>query len=731
MILVIAEKPVLGKAIADAIPGSSLSKDGCIIKGNYTITWVFGHMLSLKEPEDYDIGYKDWNTSVLPIYFPNWSQKIGEDGNISKGQITKKQRVNQIGDLLKKADMVIHAGDPDDEGQLLIDELLRWFKYNGPVKRLDTANTTKEAMTKALKHLKDNKDYESYGWSAYARSVADLMVGINMSRLFTCKNNTLLTIGRVQTPTLGLVVARDALIEGHVKQRYYNILCDVKIKDKVIPTKLFYPKEAPEIIDGHILDKSFADKWAEYLNKKHLDRITISKKTEYESPPLPFNLVKLQTYCSSHFGYSPQEVLDITQTLRENHKAITYNRSDCQYLSEEHYSEAPSTLNTVFKNIGFIPSGYSTKIKSKCFDNSKITAHFAIIPTDETVNLKKLSEQERNVYLAICKYYIVQFMPDAEKEKTSFFCALDNGYSLKSVSTVILKPGYRSVFKDAEKDEISELSHLTDGIYEGDVLSVNIEEKETKPPSRYTKASLNEDMTCISKYVTDKNIKELLLAKDEGKEGEKGSIGTSATRSSIIENLIKRGFVKEEGKKLISTPLGRELYRILPDEIKKADMTAQWWSYQEDIQLGKKNYNTLITSVLAVIQKIIDNSDSYPLINNKATPQKGSNKTIIGKCPLCGGNVIEGKIGFGCSNWKEPTCCKFVIWKKSKLPMLQKITITASMAKKFLNGEEVHTKKLYSTNKNTLFEGNLCLKNDPKYGYTVAVAESTFQNWKK
>lgn len=727
MKLVIAEKPVLGRAIADAIPGPSTTENGCIKKGDYIITWVFGHMLSLKEPEDYDEGYKDWNIGVLPIYFPNWGMKIGSDKNITKGQMTKEQRVAQIGKLLKKADLVIHAGDPDDEGQLLIDELLRWFDFKGPVKRLDTANTTLEAMKKALNNLSDNKKHESYGWSAYARSVSDLMVGINMSRLFTCSNNTLLTIGRVQTPTLGLVVARDALIEGHIKQKYYDVYCSVNIDGNNIIAKLYPPKNEDDVY-CRINDKKTAEDWLKNLIGRHLTNIEVKKKKETEYPPLPFNLVKLQTYCSSHFGYSPKQVLEITQSLRENHKAITYNRSDCQYLSEEHFKEAPSTLKTVFSNIRFTPKGYDISIKSKCFDNSKISAHFAIIPTDEKVDLKKLTEEEKNVYLAVCKYYIAQFMPNAIKEKTSLLCKIEKGHSLKSVSTAVLNPGYRSIFSDAKKDKYSKLSLLNEGLYEGDISDAKIEEKETQPPSRYSKASLNEDMTRISKYVTDEHIKKLLLAKDEGKEGEKGSIGTSATRSDIIENLIRRGFIEEHNKKLKSTPLGRELYRILPDEIKKADMTAQWWSYQEDIQKGKIEYKRLIDSVYDTIKYIVEHVSDYPKIDSSII--QTSKHTVIGKCPLCGGDVVEGKKGFGCMNYKPPTNCKFTIWKKSKSSILSKITVTALMAKRLMAGQEIHTKRLYSKNKNKKFEGNICLKYDDKYGYYVAVADSTFNNKK-
>lgn len=716
MILVIAEKPVLGKAIADALPGTATMKNGCIYKGDYIVTWVFGHMLSLKEPEDYDIGYKSWNINSLPIFFKDWQVKIGKDGNLNKGQISKSQRVNQIGNLLKQADEVIHAGDPDDEGQLLIDELLRWFNYKGIVKRLDTANTTLVAMKKALSHMTDNKPHEPYGWSAYARSVADLMVGINMSRLFSCKNQTLLTIGRVQTPTLGLVVNRDLAIEGHHKQKYYTIACDINFNNDTVQADFIPSKTDSNLVDGHILSKEYAEQICNRLKGQVLKNINITKKIVYEAPPLPFNLVKLQTYCSGKFGYSPQQVLDITQSLRENHKAITYNRSDCQYLSEEHYKEAPVTMKTVIMNIRYKPKNLDMNLKSKCFDSSKISAHFAIIPTNQKVNLDKLSEAEKNVYLAICKYYIAQFMPKAKKEQTNLSIELGNGEAIKAISTVIIEQGYRSIFNEAEKDKASNLSKIPEGIYSGKITDTDIAEKETKPPSRYTKASLNEDMTCISKYVKDPKIKQLLLSKDEGKEGERGSIGTSATRSGIIESLVKRGFLREDGKKVISTALGRELYRILPDEIKKADMTAEWWAIQEEIQNGTANYNKLIDSVYDTIKHIVANVDNYPVVNSSIIAIKKKGGAVIGKCPRCGGDIIETKTGFCCSNWKEPTNCKFNIWKKSKSPLFAKTTFTAATVKKLLSGQSVKMKKLVSK-AGKEFEAEVKMKDDPSSQY--------------
>lgn len=732
MILVIAEKPSLGRDIADALPGNRTGSDRRYIdKGEYVVTWVFGHMLTLKEPEDYDVKYKKWSAEQLPIYFTDWGQKPGKDSQSGGRFESKADRINLIGELLKKSDSVIHAGDPDEEGQLLIDELLRWFKYDKPVKRLNTGDTTRAGLVKALGRMTDNKDSENEGWSAYARSVADLMVGVNMSRYFTCSNpGVLLTVGRVQTPTLGLVVNRDMQIEGHSKQIYYDIYADLAVNSaggiKKVQAK--YKKKTVKKDDdtGAIVNKLEAEEVLNGLINRQYDAV-IERKTVNEDPPLPFNLVKLQSYCSSHFGYNPQDVMDITQSLREKHKAITYNRSDCQYLSEEHFKEAPKTMAQVVQNINYRPKELDMTIRSKCFNDKNITAHFAIIPTNNRVDLGRLTERERNVYLAVCKYYMAQFLPKAVKEKTKLTAAVDGEYILTATASKVIKPGYLAIFKDIKREEPTELAEIPAGKYSAAAASGEIKEKETKPPSRYTKATLNEDMTRIAKYVTDPRIKKLLEMKDADKKGENGSIGTSATRSFIIDGLISKGYLQESGKKLISTPLGRELYRILPDEIKKADMTAEWWVMQEDIRQGKAGCNTLTENVLGTIERIIKNS--YPPVDQtvmtKAVTEKYS--VVLGTCPICGGNVVEGKKGYGCSNYKPPVSCKFVIWKKQTKGMFRKTNITKTMVKKWLSGKSVTCKKLMSK-ADKEFTAEVKLKPDPQNQYGPAQFELIFEN---
>ncbi len=726
MILVIAEKPSLGRDIADALPGQRGGGDGrrYIEKGDYVVTWVFGHMLTLKEPEDYDKRYKKWSLDDLPIYFDDWGMKVGSDSG--GGFESKSERVKLIGELLERSDSVIHAGDPDEEGQLLVDELLEWFKYDKPVMRLDTGDTTRGGLTKALGKMKDNRLCVNEGRSAYARSVADLMVGVNMSRFFTCLNKgALLTVGRVQTPTLGLVVARDMQIEGHVKQKYYDVYVDLDVHtgDATVRvrTKLRRKNAKKDDEDTAIIDRGEAQKLLAAIVGRELDNIKIERKTVKEPPPLPFNLVKLQSYCSSHFGYDPKEVMEITQSLREKHKAITYNRSDCQYLSEEHFKEAPKTMARVIENISYKPKGLDMKIHSRCFNDKNITAHFAIIPTDNKVDLGRLTERERSVYLAVCKYYMAQFLPHAVKEKTKLTADLGDGNELYAHSAKVISPGYLEIFRDIKRDEPTALSGIAPGVYCGKAADGSVEEKETKPPARYTKATLNEDMTRIARYVKDPEIKRLLELKDKDKKGENGSIGTSATRSAIIDGLIVKGYLEESGKRLISTPLGRELYRILPDEIKKADMTARWWAIQEDIRSGESDHNALTGSVLETIRSVI--SKEYPKADQTVMTKSVTERfhEVLGTCPLCGGNVIEGTKGFGCSNYKPPISCRFVIWKTRQSGMFKNAKITAPAVKKLLAGKTVRMRGLIA-NSGENFEADVALKTDKGAQYPVQLA---------
>lgn len=646
MRLFIAEKKVLGEAIAEALEGKANIKDSVIYKGNDVIVWCSGHLLTLREPESYNEKYKVWNMADLPIYFENWENAIPSEN---------RARVKQIGELIKQADEVVNCGDIDEEGQLLVDEILRWFHYTGPCKRLDTANTTVDALKKALLHMKDNKECEADGWSAYAREVADITFGINFTRYFSKSYNAKLPVGRVMTPTLGLVVNRDKAIESHKKIYYYILNVISQLNGKKISLKFVPDKQLPELEEGKFLSDAFLKELASFVKGK-TDTYTITKEKVKEPAPLPFNLTELNNYCGKKWGYNPDKVMKITQTLRDEHSAITYNRSDCQYLSTEHHKEAPGAISAICHNMQLPADKFDCSLVSRCFNDNNITAHFAIIPTNQKFDIGKLSEEQLNVYKAISQYYLIQFLPICEKEKTVVTApVIMNGKQVGKIeasASKILKPGFRVLLKaeDQDKEQDVNVTELPEGKCEGIISDTEIQKKETKPPQRYTQTSLFDDMTRISKYVDDPEIKKLLLEKDKEKKGENGSIGTSATRAEIIKKLIAVGYLEEikDKKKmiLVSTAKGRKFYDLLPDEIKKADTTAQWWVVQENIKNGQARYSDLTEGVVDLIRKVMTNFK----VTESDVSEFSFRATELCKCPACGGSILKGKYGPYCSD---------------------------------------------------------------------------------
>ena len=654
--LIIAEKPELAKSIVNAIDGKLNKNDGYFEKGNYVVTWAYGHILRLKTPEEYDKDNKSWDMKQLPIYFKNWG-KIPIDKSRKQFNVIKK--------LINECDEIINAGDIDEEGQLLIDEIIEYCKFKGTVKRIQTSAFNEDYLKKALKNLEPNSKYETWGKSANARAIADYMVGINLSRYFSILNGTTLSVGRVQTPTLGLVVNRDLAIENHIKEIYYDGYSDIDINGNIVKSKLEHKdnitfKNSEEL--KQILDS--------FLNRKL--QVSIKKQIKNENAPLPFNLTKLQSHISKKYKIKPDETLKITQDLREKYHAITYNRSDSQYLNEEHYKEAPGVIKKVLYNLNLkLNLDYNNLPHSKCFDNSKVTAHHGIIPTAVDLNLSKMSEKEQKVYKEISLFYLIQFVEVVKKEVTYLETEEQQGYKFKASSTKILDEGFKKYLdRSNNEDEESVLSRIKDGQYSGTIIKNDIKEIETKPLARYTQASLIEDMTRISKYVDDPEIKEILKRKDKDKEGENGSIGTSATRASIIQNLIKRGYIKEEKDKVISTELGREYYKILPDEWKRADLTAKWWIIQEEIRDGKSEQDKLLDSILNDIKNILSTRDVSKF---KLQKNYKNDKTIVGQCPICGKDIIESTKSFYCSGFKDG--CNFSIWKSIAGKKLTKTNI--------------------------------------------------------
>lgn len=685
MILIIAEKKELANAIAAALDGEEKTLGSFTVKGKYVVSYLGGHAMELKDPEEIDGRYKVWKEEDLPIYFYPWPRKV---------KLEKMGLVTQIRQHIKAAEYVIHAGDNDDEGQLLVDEIIEYLGYKGKVMRLDCGNTTKAGLKKAFERMTDNKEHVRAGLAAYARAVSDKTFGYSLTRHFSLINDIKLNVGRVKTPTLGLVVNRDRLIESHKKITFYDLFAKVDISGKITLLKLQQ--------DGLCQDKKALEEKIKRLIGKSCE-ITVMKKEQKEEPPLPFNLVKLQTFCGSAFACSPEKVMQITQRLRDEYKAITYNRSDCQYLTEDHFKEAPETLRATLDNLGMTKEDVDidTSRKSKAFNDKYVTLHFAIIPSGERVDLALMTEEERNVYTAIANRYLAQFARPCKKIVTEAICRTGEG-DFKASAAKIIDQGYREFAKNRPEEKIEPLNDIPQGRYRSIFSDIQIKEGETKPPKRYTESTLNEDLTRIARYVTDEKIKKLLLQKDDGKKGENGSIGTVATRSKIIADLIKDGYLKKEGKNIISTRLGREFYEALPGEIKKADTTALWWIHQEAITEGKEPPTALTESVLKTIEHVIRNYTQRTFNESKESIEN----EVVGRCPLCGRNVVsvENKKlrAYVCSN-KE---CKFIIWKNAFGGH-----INVANVKRLLEGRETMAIKMKSKKGNE-FKGKLRLNKD-------------------
>lgn len=682
--LIIAEKPELGKAVAAAIMPDAESVGGTLRNDQYCVVWAYGHLLALKEPEDYDEAYKDRNDiSLLPITFRNWEKKPKPDLTNYKGDVIRdnsyaRDRLALIGDLLKQYPNVINCGDPDDEGQLLIDEILEYFHYHGTVQRVLINDNLPDNIRRQFQQLQPNENFRQIGEAAYARQMADKAFGINYSRLASIRSGSFYTVGRVQSPTLNLVVERDRAIKNHVSRKYYELSCDyldipVAMRFRWSPNK--------EALDGetHVMNRDVAEAARNSLP----DRVDVTFQTSEKQihPPLPYNATELQADMNGRFGYSLSKTIEITQHLRDDYKAITYNRSDCQYLGMEHWEQAKDLLPRVMKNLGRqFPVDYS--IKSRCFDDGKISAHHGIIPQNTDVDLAAMSREERNVYTAICERYLMQFLPPLIKEVCTGSFRIPSG-TMKYSADRVKEKGFTQYFSEQENKESEPFLTGTHHLLKGEPV---ITSKNTKPAPKYTPKTLVKDMCGISKYVKDPKVKEILKEKDKEKVGENGSIGTVATRGAIVDNLIKRGLLDMDGKNIVSTEKGQALIDALPADCKTADVTARWWVKQEEIKEGKANVNDIMNEVADEFNECKDTAF-------QGLKRFSGGRPAVGKCPVCGKDIRKGrskKTGqpvWFCTGYKDG--CNFRIYDTIRY-FSDSINMTDAKVKALLEGKEIH-----------------------------------------
>ncbi|EAI6888657.1 DNA topoisomerase III [Campylobacter coli] len=673
MRLFIAEKPELGRAIAEGLDGNYKSGEGYIQKGDNIVTWAFGHILQLAKPEEYDEKYKLWKLEDLPL-------PIKEFKYLPKKESKKQLKI--ICDLIHsdKITSIVNCGDADDEGQILVDEIIQYSKTSKPVFRVLINDLTPKAVKEEIAKIKPNADFKGMSERGFARSQADWIVGINLTRAYTImarKNGYegILSVGRVQTPILSLIVNRDKEFENFKSINYYSLLGDFNINNNTIKARLK--------TEDKILDENLAKEIKESCENQNA-KINLKIENKKEYPPLPYNLLVLQAECAKLFGFSPDKTLEITQILREKHKAITYNRSDCQYLPETMFEQAPNILNIIKENLNsndeiqaLIASSDLT-IKSKAFNDANISAHYGIIPTQNKIS-SQLTQDELVVYNLIAKRFIIQFFHPREYQTTTINLEV-NQRIFTATQNKTTKSGFRSLWQNVDSEEeqennendINDLSILKNGDIAKCSL-IQIEKKQTKPRPYYTMTTLLKDLNSVAKYVSDERIKKLLMEKDKDKKGESGGIGTPATRSNHIKTLIEREYIEvsKDKKQIIkSTKKGRDLIKLSPKSLITPDMTALWFEQQKMIEISelrREQFLEEITKeVISEIQRI-DKNQEFKILDNENKPKI--------QCPQCNKGFlqrIKSKNGnswwWGCSEFKQG--CKAMYYDNNRKPKI-------------------------------------------------------------
>ncbi|KXB84775.1 DNA topoisomerase [Prevotella sp. DNF00663] len=683
MIVCIAEKPSVARDIA-RILGANSSKDGYMEGNGYQVTWTFGHLCELKQPNDYHENWKHWSLAALPMIPERFGIKVIEDDGIRK-QFKIVER------LYQQADEIINCGDAGQEGELIQRWVMQKAGVKCPVKRLWISSMTDEAIKQGFADLKDQQLYQPLYLAGLSRAIGDWLLGMNATRLYTLKygqNRQVLSIGRVQTPTLALIVNRQKEIDNFKPEPYW-VLATIYRDTQFTATK------------GKFISKEEGEQAFSVIDGKPFVVMDVTKKKGSEAPPHLFDLTSLQVECNRKFGYSAEMTLNLIQSLYEK-KYTTYPRVDTQYLSDDIYPKCPSILNGLFQTKIDSQPVYASLIKpiggqklmksKKVFDTSKVTDHHAIIPTG--VVPSGLTQLEQNVFDLIAKRFISVFYPDCKFSTTTVLGKVDD-IEFKATGKEILSPGWRTVYtkdvqiveEDENKKEDEERTLPTFVKGESGTHTPTLTEKSTTPPPYYNEASLLRAMETAGKFVEDEELRAAL--KENG-------IGRPSSRAGIIETLFKRHYIRRERKRLVATPTGIELIDTIHEELlKSCELTGIWEKKLRDIEHQKYDagqfinelkeqisaivYNVLCDNSMRRVTVTVDEKPAKKASTTKKTEAKPRKKraskkestaqqtslkaddSIIGQvCPVCGkGQIIKGKAAYGCSNWKSGCTFRF------------------------------------------------------------------------
>ncbi|MGM3181962.1 DNA topoisomerase III [Dickeya oryzae] len=603
MRLFIAEKPSLARAIADVLPKPHRRGDGFIACGEQDmVTWCVGHLLEQAQPDVYDARYARWSLADLPIVPQKW---------LLQPRPSVSKQLNVIKKLLTQADEVIHAGDPDREGQLLVDEVLEYLALpeakRQQVRRCLINDLNPQAVERAVSRLRENREFVPLCVSALARSRADWLYGINMTRAYTLLGKNagyegVLSVGRVQTPVLGLVVRRDEEIDNFVPRDYFEVKAHIVTPANERFVALWQPSESCEPYqdeEGRLLHRPLAEHVVKRIEGQPAQVTAYNDKRESETAPLPYSLSALQIEAAKRFGLSAQQVLDICQRLYETHKLITYPRSDCRYLPEEHFAGRHAVLNAIAAHQpDLLPQPVvDPERRNRCWDDSKVDAHHAIIPTARSTRTS-LTEQENQVYGLVARQYLMQFCADAVFRKCVIELDIAGG-KFVAKARFLAEAGWRTLLGHKERDEENEGMPLP-VVAKGDELLCErgeVVERQTQPPRPFTDATLLSAMTGIARFVQDKALKKILRETD--------GLGTEATRAGIIELLFKRAFLIKKGRYIHSTDAGKALIHSLPPIAAHPDMTAHWEATLTQISEKRCRYQDFMQPLTQSLYELI------------------------------------------------------------------------------------------------------------------------------
>ena len=662
MIVCIAEKPSVARDIAKVL-GANTSREGYMEGNGYQVTWTFGHLCTLKEPHDYTEQWKAWALSRLPMIPQRFGIKLIADKGVEK-------QFKTIESLFQKADEIVNCGDAGQEGELIQRWVMQKAAVKCPVKRLWISSLTEESIREGFKNLKDQSDYQSLYEAGLSRAIGDWLLGMNATRLYTLKygqNRQVLSIGRVQTPTLALIVNRYHEIVNFKPEAYW-VLSTIYRDTTFTATKGKYGS----VDDGQ--------KDLQSIEGKEFTVTDISTKKGTEAPPRLYDLTSLQVECNKKYNLSADQTLQTIQSLYEK-KYTTYPRVDTTYLSDDIYPKCPDILAklTNYADLTSPLAGKKLPKSKKVFDNSKVTDHHAIIPTG--VVPQGLSFAEEKVYDEVCRHFIAVFYPDCQFATTTVLGKVEE-VEFKTSGKQILVPGWREVIKPVKKEEIGGMNEEVESEKEDEEKTLPIftkgehgphrpqlAEKWTSPPKPYTEATLLRAMETAGKLVEDESLREVM--KENG-------IGRPSTRAAIIETLFKRNYIKKIRKSLEPTPTGIELISLIREDLlKSAELTGIWEKKLREIEQHKYEARQFLDELKQMVTEIvttvmIDNSNRRVAATvmeekpKKTAPKKAPKPkkpeaapanpdAIVGQpCPLCGkGHIIKGKTAYGCSEWRN------------------------------------------------------------------------------